>query len=125
MAGGYEMTLTDEEIKAKMQVLMPKDDPLFNALVSYDPDLARGILTLFMNDAGFLNSFYSAEVRLKILHHDQDINNGALFENAVTQQLTANGFHIFYYKSKKSGASELLRSGMCSSCRKQINAGAA
>lgn len=69
---------------------------------------ASNLFKLFMNDVGLLNSFYSTDAKLKILHHDPDINNGALFENVVAQQLVANGFSVYYFKSKKLGEIDLL-----------------
>lgn len=85
--------------------------PVYNAgepRLPLEQSRSSNLFKLFMNDVGLLNSFYSTEVRLKILHHDQDINNGALFENAVSQQLTANGFTVYYYKSRKYGEIDLM-----------------
>lgn len=85
--------------------------PVYNAGEPKLPlrqSMSSNLFKLFMNDVGLLNSFYSTEVKLKILHHDTDINNGALFENAVTQQLIANGFAVYYYRSRKFGEIDLM-----------------
>ncbi|MEE0955064.1 MAG: DUF4143 domain-containing protein [Eubacterium sp.] len=85
--------------------------PVYNAnepKLPLEQSKSSNLFKLFMNDVGLLNSFYSTEVKLKILHHDSDINNGALFENAAAQQLAANGYPIYYYKSKKYGEIDLL-----------------
>ena len=39
----------------------------------------------------------------QLLSENQDINNGALYENAVAQELKAHGFKLYYYNSKKFG----------------------
>lgn len=85
--------------------------PVYNAnepKLPLEQSRSSNLFKLFMNDVGLLNSFYSTEVKLKILHHDSDINNGALFENAAAQQLTANGYQIYYFKSKKYGEIDLM-----------------
>ena len=40
---------------------------------------------------------------MQLLTDNQDINNGALYENAVAQELQAHGFKLYYYNSKKFG----------------------
>jgi len=40
---------------------------------------------------------------MQLLSENQDINNGALYENAVAQELRAHGFKLYYYNSKKFG----------------------
>lgn len=85
--------------------------PVYNAnepKLPLEQSRSSNLFKLFMNDVGLLNSFYSTEVKLKILHHDSDINNGALFENAAAQQLTANGYQIYYFQSKKYGEIDLM-----------------
>jgi len=69
---------------------------------------STNMFKLFMNDVGMLDAFYPDSVRIRILNKDRDINNGALFENAAAQQLTANGFSLYYYKSKKLGEVDFL-----------------
>ena len=40
---------------------------------------------------------------MQLLSENQDINNGALYENVVAQELKAHGFKLYYYNSKKFG----------------------
>lgn len=40
---------------------------------------------------------------LDILDNGMDMNFGSIFENAVAQELTAHGFDLHYYNSKKFG----------------------
>ena len=41
--------------------------------------------------------------KLQVLTDEQNINNGALYENVVAQELKAHGFTLYYYNSKKFG----------------------
>ena len=85
--------------------------PVYNASepkLPLEQSRSSNLFKLFMNDVGLLNSYYSADVKMKILHHDPDINNGALFENAVCQQIVANGLTAYYYKNSKYGEIDLL-----------------
>ncbi len=40
---------------------------------------------------------------MQLLSDNRDINNGALYENVVAQELKAHGFKLYYYNSKKFG----------------------
>ena len=40
---------------------------------------------------------------MSILNKDKAINNGALFENVVAQELLAKGFKEHYFNSKEQG----------------------
>ena len=40
---------------------------------------------------------------MSILNKDKAINNGALFENVVAQELLAKGHKEYYFNSKKQG----------------------
>lgn len=63
----------------------------------------RNLFKLFFSDVGLLTSRYSNQVKLSILNKDKAINNGALFENVVAQELLAKGFKEHYFNSKKQG----------------------
>lgn len=63
----------------------------------------RNLFKLFMSDVGLLTNSYSASVKMDILNHRKDINNGALFENAVAQELLLHGFKEYYFNNKKQG----------------------
>lgn len=42
-------------------------------------------------------------MEMSILNKDKAINNGALFENVVAQELLAKGFKEHYFNSKEQG----------------------
>ena len=50
-----------------------------------------------------LTTLYGRATKIQLLSENQDINNGALYENAVAQELKAHGFKLYYYNSKKFG----------------------
>lgn len=50
-----------------------------------------------------LTSMYGKATKIEILSGNQDIKNGALYENVVAQELYAHGFKMYYYNSKKYG----------------------
>ena len=55
---------------------------------------------LFSNDTGLLTSAYPAETKLELKKKKRKVNNDVHFENAVTQQLTANGLEPYFCKKK-------------------------
>lgn len=63
----------------------------------------RNLFKLFFSDVGLLTSCYSNQIKIAILNKEKSINNGALFENAVAQELTAKGHKGYYFNSKKQG----------------------
>ena len=63
----------------------------------------RNLFKLFFSDLGLLTSRYSNQVKMSILNKDKAINNGALFENVVGQELLAKGHKEYYFNSKKQG----------------------
>ena len=63
----------------------------------------RNLFKLFFSDVGLLTSCYPNQVKIAILNKEQSINNGALFENVVAQELLAKGHKEFYFNSKKQG----------------------
>ena len=58
---------------------------------------------LFFSDVGLLTSQYSNDTKIKILTKEAGINNGALFENVVAQELVSKGLQVYYFSSKKQG----------------------
>ena len=67
------------------------------------------LFKLFMNDVGLLASMYeTGGIQLKILNNEISVNNGAVFENAVAQELRALGYNLFYFISKKLGEIDFL-----------------
>ena len=68
----------------------------------------RNLFKLFQNDVGLLASQYAGGIQLKILQGDVNINNGAIYENAVAQELHAHGWKLRYFNSKKQGEVDFL-----------------
>ena len=57
----------------------------------------RNLFKLFQNDVGLLAYQYADGIQLRILSGDVNINFGAVYENAVAQELHAQGFEDLYY----------------------------
>ena len=68
----------------------------------------RNLFKLFQNDVGLLASQYVSGIQLQILQGNVCINNGAIYENAVAQELHAHGWHLYYFNSKKQGEVDFL-----------------
>ena len=62
----------------------------------------------FSNDTGLLTSAYPAETKLELINKNSEVNNDAHFENAVAQQLTANGLEPYFCKKKNIGELDVL-----------------
>ena len=64
----------------------------------------RNLFKLFQNDVGLLAYQYANGIQFRILSGDVNINYGAIYENAVAQELYAQGFErLYYFNSKKQG----------------------
>lgn len=57
----------------------------------------------FLSDVGMLTTVYGKVCKLKIVNGEKDINKGAVYENAVAQELHAHNYPLYYYNSKKNG----------------------
>ena len=68
----------------------------------------RNLFKLFQNDVGLLASQYVGGIQLQILSGNVNINNGAIYENAVAQELHAHGWKLYYFNSKKQGEVDFL-----------------
>ena len=80
--------------------------PSYNVEVPCPPlelSRKRNLFKLFSNDVGLLAAMYMDGIQLKVLNGDVSVNIGAIYENAVAQELTAHGFSSNYYNSKKKG----------------------
>lgn len=64
---------------------------------------SRNLFKLFSNDVGLLACQYAEGIQLKILNNEEAINFGAIYENAVAQELKSHGFNLYYFNSKKQG----------------------
>ena len=80
------------------------DEPKVPLLLSKSQNLFK----LFSNDVGLLAAQYGSEIQLKILQHEAAINFGSIYENVAAQELTAHGFVLYYYNSKKYGELDFL-----------------
>ena len=75
------------------------DAPVVPLMVSKSSNVFR----LFSSDIGLLTSAYPAETKIELINKNGEVNNGAHFENAVAQQLVANGFEPYFCKKNKIG----------------------
>jgi hypothetical protein len=66
------------------------------------------LFKLFLLDVGMLTSAYGRATKLKILNQEKGIDNGAIYENVVAQELIAHGFSAYYYSSKKTGEVDFI-----------------
>lgn len=85
--------------------------PVYNILSPEIPLLLNEKSTLFKlyaNDVGLLTSMYGVSIIRKILNRDSNINNGALYENFVAQELHAHDYKTYYYKNKKFGEIDFI-----------------
>ncbi len=80
--------------------------PVFNVEEPKVPLLlskSRNLFKLFSSDVGLLVCQYGPTAQLAVTLEDANLNNGALYENVVAQELRAHGFRLFYFNSKKQG----------------------
>lgn len=63
----------------------------------------NSLFKLFLSDIGMLTTMYGKTTKSFLLSDNQDINNGAMYENVTAQELKAHGFKTYYYNSKKYG----------------------
>ena len=80
------------------------DSPAIPLLASKSSNVFR----LFSSDIGLLTSAYPAETKIELISQNGEVNNGAHFENAVAQQLLANGFDPYFCKKKNLGELDFL-----------------
>ena len=66
------------------------------------------LVKLYYSDVGLLTYICGDAMRREILFGDGKANLGGVFENAVIQQLSAQGFEVYYYNSKKMGELDFL-----------------
>lgn len=65
------------------------------------------LFKLFLSDVGLLTTMYGKASKLRIVNGEA-VNKGGIFENVVAQELTAHGYEIYYYISKKFGELDLV-----------------
>ena len=109
----FVFTMLDKELKFNRyenSFLWLKDAgvalPVYNVDAPIIPLLASkssNVFRLFSSDIGLLTSAYPAETKVELINKNAEVNNGAHFENAVAQQLIANGFDPYFCKKKNVG----------------------
>lgn len=85
--------------------------PVFNTtepVIPLEINRKSNLFKLFLSDVGMLSTLYGNATKLKLLDNGVDINSGAIFENAVAEELHSRGYRLFYYNSKKKGEVDLL-----------------
>ena len=109
----FIFTMLDKELKFdryENSFLWLKDAgvvlPVYNVDAPVIPLMtskSSNVFRLFSSDIGLLTSAYPAETKIELINKNAEVNNGAHFENAVPQQLTANGFEPYFCKKKNIG----------------------
>ena len=85
--------------------------PVYNVeapVIPLKASKSSNVFRLFSNDIGLLTSAYPAETKLELINKNSEVNNGAHFENAAAQQLTANGLEPYFCKKKNIGELDVL-----------------
>lgn len=85
--------------------------PAFNTtepVVPLEINKKNNLFKLFLSDVGMLSTCYGNATKLKLLNKGEDMNCGAIFENAVAQELHSHGFRLYYYNSKKLGETDFI-----------------
>lgn len=80
--------------------------PVYNVVEPTIPLMLNeksSLFKLFLSDVGMLTTMYGRTSKIKLLENNEDINNGALYENVIAQELKAHNFNLYYYNSKKYG----------------------
>lgn len=114
----FVFTMLDKELKFdryENSFLWLKDAgvvlPVYNVEAPTIPlkaSKSSNVFRLFSNDTGLLTSAYPAETKIELINKNSEVNNGAHFENAVAQQLTANGLEAYFCKKKNLGELDVL-----------------
>ena len=84
------------------------DDPIHPLKLSSSTNLFK----LFLSDVGLLTGSFTKSVSLEMLAKNPYINYGAIYENAVAQELNTAGFDLFYYRNKKFGEVDFIIEGI-------------
>lgn len=114
----FVFTMLDKELKFdryENSFLWLKDAgvalPVYNVespKIPLKASMSSNVFRLFSNDTGLLTSAYPAETKIQLISKNGEVNNGAHFENAIAQQLTANGFEPYFCKKKNIGELDFL-----------------
>jgi predicted AAA+ superfamily ATPase len=85
--------------------------PVYNVTefeIPLEASKKSNLFKLFLSDVGMLTSAYGSATVLRLLEKGKDINCGAMFENAIAQELTAHGYKNYYFNNKKHGEVDFL-----------------
>ncbi|MEG2458636.1 MAG: DUF4143 domain-containing protein [Raoultibacter sp.] len=63
---------------------------------------------LYSSDCGLLLAQYPKAVTMSLIEGDKNVNFGAIYENAVAQELQAAGFDLYYYHHSRKGEMDFL-----------------
>ncbi len=70
-----------------------------------------GLFKLYESDTGMLVSRYPQSLARAVYFDERKVNQGAVFENVVAQQLAAGGYPLYYSMSRKRGEVDFLTEG--------------
>ncbi len=62
----------------------------------------RNLFKFFLSDVGMLSTMFGVATKQSILNN-LPINNGAIYENFIAQELYSKGYDVYYYNNKKQG----------------------
>ncbi len=85
--------------------------PVYNVVEPTIPLMLNeksSLFKLFLSDVGMLTTMYGRTTKIKLLSDNEDINNGALYENVIAQELKAHNFNLYFYNSKKYGEIDFI-----------------
>ena len=85
--------------------------PVYNVTefqIPLEASKKSNLFKLFLSDVGMLTTFYGSSTILRLLSKEKEINCGAMFENAVAQELNTHGFKNYYFNNKKHGEVDFL-----------------
>ncbi len=68
----------------------------------------RSLFKLFMNDVGLLSAACGMSVVRDLVSNDFSVNYGAIYENAIAQELHAHGHGGYYFRNRKLGEIDFL-----------------
>lgn len=68
----------------------------------------HSLFKFFLSDVGMLTTMYGKSVKRALVTGDGSVNYGAIYENVAAQEMTAHGFPLYYYNSKKMGEMDFL-----------------
>lgn len=78
---------------------------------------------LYLSDVGLLTSIYGMGTKRMILGKEPNLNGGGIYENAICQQLTANGLFTYYYNSNRLGELDFIIEYQGRACPIEVKSG--